>query len=311
MASLITNNPPNKRKNTNTNKYGSLTTNNVAVAKRVATTRLNSTSTLFVDSTLAQPNNKTTIRAVAVAIQKKVSDSFEETPFDEAVEPDAVVQLRKIPTTGECEYVIRHIFKTGQLSVDCNIISLVYLDRISQSGVTITAQNWRPLVVLSLMMASKIWDDLSMINEDFSTFLPFSLIQLNKWEIAFLNKLSFNVRVKASEYARYYFSLRQGSSMNTNNNSTSSSSTSSGDVKAEPLDMEGAHRLEALTVSAQSRFETLYGKAPDSSGILRNQSSSRVQQLSTASPLRLKRSVSDPSRVSGGKVKSKAMAVLS
>ena len=294
MASLATSSPAQQQEQPKKlNKYGSIAKNNVAVAKRITTTRLNSTSTLFVSSTLAQPNNKTTIRSVAESIQQKVivPDVGSSTPFDEPTSAPT-----SAPTVGETEYVIRHVFKTGQLSVDCNIIALVYLDRLkTASGIQITPQNWRPLVVLSLMMASKIWDDLSMINEDFSTFLHFSLKKLNAWEVEFLKHLSFNVRVAASEYARYYFSLRGSSS--------STSKIHEGST-AEPLNMESAHRLEALSVSAQSRFLTLYGKSPDSSGSVNNLQSQH-------SPLRLKRSVSDPTSVSGGAVRSKAKAVLS
>ena len=109
-------------------------------------------------------------------------------------------------------HVIRHIFKTGQLSVDCNIIALVYIDRLLAAGMPLTVRNWRPVLAISMILASKVWDDLSMINDDFSTFLPFSLAELNKWEVKYLNLLSFNVRVKASEYARFYFDLREQSS---------------------------------------------------------------------------------------------------
>jgi len=313
-------------------KYGTLAKNDAAVAKRVATTRLNSTSTLFVDSTLAQPNNRTTIRAVAEQISKQIIGPFPDgegdTVFDE---PTNSKRPRKCPTIGETEYVIRHVFKTGQLSVDCNIIALVYLDRLRAAGVQVTPSNWRPLLCVCLMLASKIWDDLSMINEDFSTFLPFTLAQINQWEMSFLNLVSFNVRVKASEYAKYYFNLRQqqqggvASSGSSGSSAGSSSSGGSGgggggggsdglskqqqQLGVQPLDMEGAHRLEALSVSAQSRFEALYGTVPDSSGSVYNLKS--ASGTSKMSPNRLTRSVSDPSSISGGKVTSKAMAVLS
>jgi hypothetical protein len=319
MASIVTNNdkkPSNSKKPpyTSGNKYGKLSKNPVAVAKRASTLRLNSTSSLFVDSTLAQPNNQTTIRSVAEVIQKMVVHSDEESPFDE---PTSSSCPTRIPTVGETEYVIRHVFKTGQLSVDCNIIALVYLERLLSRDVKITPISWRPLLCVCLMLASKIWDDLSMINEDFSTFLPFSLDQINKWEIAFLNKLSFNVRVKASEYARKYFELRQhqqstsgGTGGSGGSGGNKSSTSSSGETKRvqeqTPLDMESAHRLEALSVSAQSRFEVLYGTVPDSSGSVHN-----MQKKGNPIPIRMSRSISDSSNVSGGKVKSTTRAILS
>ena len=293
----------------------------MAVAKRISTTRLNSTSTLYVDSTLAQPNNKTTIRSVAEEIQKKVVEPEEGAVPSSFDEPANATSPSKIPTVGETEYVIRHVFKTGQLSVDCNIIALVYLERLVAAGELVTTKNWRSLLCMCLMLASKIWDDLSMINEDFSTFLPFTLAQLNTWEIAFLNKLSFNVRVKASEYARKYFELRQqqqhggGGSGGSGGSSSSGASknnafTTGGQLNEGPLDMESAHRLEALSVSAQSRFEVLYGKRIDSSGSVHNMQQASMGGGGGPSPLRMTRSTSDSSGISGGRVKSTTRAVL-
>ncbi len=49
----------------------------------------------------------------------------------------------------------------------------------------------------------------SMWNADFSTvFAEFNLKKINYWERMFLNQMNFNVTVKASQYADYYFRLR-------------------------------------------------------------------------------------------------------
>lgn len=47
-----------------------------------------------------------------------------------------------------------------------------------------------------------------MVNEDFSMFMPYSLKEINTWETLFLNKIGFRVRISSSEYAHYYFLLR-------------------------------------------------------------------------------------------------------
>ena len=214
------------------------------------------------------------------------------------------------PTPGQVEYVIRHIFKTGQLSVDCNIIALVYIDRLLATGMPLTVRNWRTVLAISMILASKVWDDLSMINEDFSTFLPFTLSELNKWEVKYLNALSFNVRVKASEYARYYFDLRNSiktgtatgisvgdkrhNSAETGRNGIMQVDAAAAPVRT-PIDTKAAHKLEALSASAQARFEALYGAVPDSSGSIHNLAKIKVP--------RIERSVSDLSKASGGAIK--------
>jgi hypothetical protein len=58
-------------------------------------------------------------------------------------------------------------------------------------------------------MASKVWDDLSMWNVDFSQVYPsFDLARVNALELAMLEALKYVIRVSASEYAKYYFHLR-------------------------------------------------------------------------------------------------------
>jgi hypothetical protein len=58
-------------------------------------------------------------------------------------------------------------------------------------------------------MASKVWDDLSMWNVDFSQVLVnFDLQRINELEMALLDALQYTVKVPASEYAKYYFHLR-------------------------------------------------------------------------------------------------------
>ena len=338
MSSLATEAKDEQRGNSSTGgtsgkaaKYGTMARNSRLAAVRASTVRLNSTSTLYVEQTLSQPDNKSTIRSVARAVAQRISGSIQQMASgvkvhstgarlsagfggavsgaaamaagisnDEALQdmlrpssPETTVfdevaadsLKREIPTTGQVEYIIRHIFKTGQLSVDCNIIALVYIDRLLATGMSITVRNWRPILVIAMILASKVWDDLSMINEDFSTFLPFSLSELNKWEVKYLNALSFNVRVKASEYAKYYFDLRKTAI-------TSKIQSSPGEV---PLDSKAAHKLEALSASAQARFEALYGAVPDSSGSIYNLAALKIN--------RIERSSSDISKTSGGAVK--------
>ena len=89
-------------------------------------------------------------------------------------------------------------------------------------------------------MASKVWDDLSMWNIDFSQVYPsYDLSRVNALELAMLEALKYFIRVTAGEYAKYYFHLRSmmvrlglhGSEPN----------------YIKPLDLAGARRLQLST----------------------------------------------------------------
>jgi hypothetical protein len=106
---------------------------------------------------------------------------------------------------------LKTIFDKLQLSTECAIIALIYIERILAvgSGLPFHARNWRPLLLSALLTASKVWDDLSSWNIEFSEIFPiFSLQDINCLEVCFLEGLKWNLAITGSEYARYYFSLR-------------------------------------------------------------------------------------------------------
>ncbi|CAM9853826.1 unnamed protein product, partial [Choristocarpus tenellus] len=96
--------------------------------------------------------------------------------------------------------------------------------------------NWKSLLMATLVLSSKVWDDLSMWNADFSVVCPsFRLNRINELEVAVLEALRYNVKVQASQYAKYYFHLR----------STCVKSGLAGENAAlHPLDIKGIKTLE-------------------------------------------------------------------
>ena len=95
-------------------------------------------------------------------------------------------------------------------------------------------------------MASKVWDDLSMWNCDFSVVCPsFDLQRVNDLELIMLDTLKYQIRVPAGEYAKYYFHLR---SLMTKLNLTASAFD-----KALPLDLKGAKKLQLATERLQEQ----------------------------------------------------------
>jgi len=129
-------------------------------------------------------------------------------------------------------------------------MSLIYVERlikVTKGALRPRASNWRSLIFSCMILSSKVWDDLSMWNVDFSQSCPkgvsFPLKRINDLELSVLKALGFQVKVPASEYAKYYFLLR----------SMLIKSGLGGDEMSNPLDVEGARRLQQVS----SQFESL------------------------------------------------------
>eukprot|EP01036_Dinobryon_divergens_P033402 gene33402-43179_t len=75
--------------------------------------------------------------------------------------------------------------------------------------VPLVAKNWRPCLLCGLLLASKVWQDLSSWNVEISQIYPqFSLQAINNLEAVFCREIKWNLYVSSSSYAKYYFALR-------------------------------------------------------------------------------------------------------
>lgn len=82
---------------------------------------------------------------------------------------------------------------------ECCIICLVYINRlIAFTELPLQPTNWRPLVLVSLLVAQKVWDDRYLSNADFAFIYPFFVTdEINKLEKKFLELIQYNVTVKS------------------------------------------------------------------------------------------------------------------
>ena len=125
--------------------------------------------------------------------------------------PKAPPPAYKVPDARTVATFIENIRQQARLTPQALVITLVYVDRLEarSEGVLLHARSWRPIVFASLLLASKVWHDISYWNSDFSSICPmFTVRNINRMERSYLQLLQYNTIVSASQYAQYYFSLR-------------------------------------------------------------------------------------------------------
>jgi hypothetical protein len=117
---------------------------------------------------------------------------------------------RPLPSPETIQRFLSNMFGRLGMSTECAIIALIYIDRLDDcKAVPLSRANWRCLVIVALLVASKVCDDLSLFNIEISTLFPFlSLKVLKDLELQFLQHLGWNLHVSGSLYAHYYFALR-------------------------------------------------------------------------------------------------------
>ena len=59
------------------------------------------------------------------------------------------------------------------MSAECNIIALVYINRaLALSSMPLGAYNWRPVTLMAMILAQKVWDDRSVRASCFTFICP-------------------------------------------------------------------------------------------------------------------------------------------
>ncbi|KAL3969653.1 hypothetical protein ACER0C_027450 [Sarotherodon galilaeus] len=218
--------------------------------------KYSSCSTIFIDdSTVSQPNLKSTIKCVTLAIYYHIKNRDSDRSldiFDEKLHP-----LSREPVPDDYAYVdpehkliyrfVRTLFSAAQLTAECAIVTLVYLERLlTYAELDICPANWKRIVLGAILLASKVWDDQAVWNVDYCQILKDITVEdMNEMERHFLELLQFNINVPASVYAKYYFDLRQ---LADDNNLS---------FPLEPLNNQRAQKLEAISRLCEDKYKDL------------------------------------------------------
>ncbi|KAF9317174.1 hypothetical protein BG003_001098 [Podila horticola] len=177
-------------------------------------TKCNSTSSLYIDSTMLKNDVDETLRAVATVLYGKVLESHrkDDCRTERIVNSSSYVASdRVVMTQADIFDFMRFIFDCGQnLGAENAIITLIYVERMTDLGnLAFHAINWRRLLLGALILSIKVWEDLAVFNSDVcAIFEGLSVKDVNALERFSMAKLQYNVSVKRSVYAAYYFRLR-------------------------------------------------------------------------------------------------------
>ncbi|XP_019901170.1 cyclin-Y isoform X1 [Esox lucius] len=215
-----------------------------------------SCSTIFLDdNTVSQPNLKFTIKCVSLAIYYHIKNrdtdgGMRQDIFDEKLHPLSKSEVpsdydRHDPEQKQIYRFVRTLFSAAQLTAECAIVTLVYLERLlTYAEIDIGPGNWKRIVLGAILLASKVWDDQAVWNVDYCQILKDITVEdMNELERQFLELLQFNINVPSSVYAKYYFDLR------------SLSETNSLSIPLEPLSRDKAQRLEAISRLCDDKYK--------------------------------------------------------
>jgi hypothetical protein len=92
------------------------------------------------------------------------------------------------PSLEEIYYYCKYVIISGRMEKEIPILCLVYIERfLTKTGILMNHTNWKRLTLISLILASKIWDDDSLENVHFPQVLPdISLKEISSLEKVFL-----------------------------------------------------------------------------------------------------------------------------
>ena len=72
------------------------------------------------------------------------------------------------PTEEEVYYYTKYVVISGKMEWEIPLMALIYIERfVTRTGILINHLNWRRIILITLIIASKIWDDDSLENIHF------------------------------------------------------------------------------------------------------------------------------------------------
>jgi len=214
--------------------------------------KYNSTSSLYIKESISKPNIHELLRCMSVALLYHIQNGEEAREkryveiFNEEKHPISKHYngYNRVPDVSHICRFLTTIFDVERLDPECAIMALAYIERVRElSDLTLDSTNWRRVMLAAVILASKVWEDQSVYNVDFTpVFDNLSVPDLNKLEREFLTLLQYNVTLNRSSYAKYYFELQKFSKVDPSS------------FPLQPLTQQNAARLEDHSHLTQIRL---------------------------------------------------------
>ncbi|EHH55114.1 hypothetical protein EGM_04253, partial [Macaca fascicularis] len=213
------------------------------------TKKYSSCSTIFLDDrTVNQPNLRTTVKCVTLAIYYHIKNRDANRSLDIFDERSHPLTREKVPEEyfkhdPEHKFIyrfVRTLFSAAQLTAECAIVTLCVHIQGMVAGLGVmqcgTSNTWTKALLISLLSYNCVLNFMSSIQNSYGKIYHFYTVKyLNEMERHFLELLQFNINVPASVYAKYYFDLRSLADDNNLN------------FLFAPLSKERAQNLEAIS----------------------------------------------------------------
>lgn len=113
-----------------------------------------------------------------------------------------------VPGISIHDYLIR-IKKYAQCSTQCFVLALIYIDKLiqGQHGFIICSLNVHRIVITTIMLAAKFFDDCYYNNRYYARIGGVDAQEMNQLEVEFLFMTNFQLSVTPETYAQYFRQL--------------------------------------------------------------------------------------------------------
>lgn len=140
-----------------------------------------------------------------LTVAKIMENMIESSSQDLNLDSLTVFDAQDIPPISIQDYIVR--IMTYSRSTSRNIVmSLSYIDQLSNDDncpIILTRHNIHRLLAISLMVASKFYEDFYIDNESWATIAGVNLQEINRLERKFLLYIDFKINTKLDWFFNY------------------------------------------------------------------------------------------------------------
>lgn len=154
------------------------------------------------------------------------------------------------PTQEDIYYYAKYIMLSSRMEKEIPLVALIYIEKLlTKTGILMNHWNWRRMMLISLTVASKVWDDESLENQHFPKAMPeLSVKEINGLEKIFLEFIDYQLVIRGADYAKYYFILRSmGKEFEEPEN-----------IQMDPISYEGMQKLQKNSDKAEEVFKEIH-----------------------------------------------------